>query len=66
MHSRLRLLVWQIDVIAYEHSENPDARPGGARDHVAKSESGGRRDRYERVRFSPVSQTNGKHQVPRS
>jgi hypothetical protein len=56
MISKIRLMAWQIDVIEFERSKNDttdDDRPHG---HVAKSESGGPQNRYERVRFSPWPQ----------
>ncbi len=52
MNSRLRLLAWQIDVIAHEHSEWLEGCRH-SRGHVAKWEGGGPQNRYERVRFSP-------------
>lgn len=53
MNSRLRLLAWQIDAIAYERSQCLDVDAERARGHVAKWEGGGPQNRYERVRFSP-------------
>ncbi len=52
MNSRLRLIAWQIDVIAHERSERLEGRDDGP-GHVAKWEGGGPQNRYERVRFSP-------------
>ncbi len=56
MNSRLRLLAWQIDVIAHDQGGSLEVRNDGP-GHVAKWEGGGPQNRYERVRFSPWPQT---------
>ncbi len=76
MNSRLRLLAWQIDVIAHDRSDHHEAHAGDARGHVAKWEGGGPQNRYERVRFSPWPKTSqriralignvGKREPPKS
>ena len=53
MGSRLRLMAWQITIMADERLANDAPDDDSPRGHVAKWEGGGPQNRYERVRFSP-------------